>query len=269
MKNKLIQACFFLTLLGLLLITPIGKASATTEWDLKITNLSGNTIDYTYSQLLAMPMSNVSASLLCFGNLVTSGLWSGVSLSYLLAQVGVDPSVASVDFEAQDGYTVSIPLQVAMQSNVIIAYEQDGSPLFEELRLVLPEVNGAMWIALITSITMDATIIDLDQYLAANSEAQNSQLPPLNSIGQSAAQQQVPLQTQPTATPKTTTNTQPTAPPTNTTQTDQKTSPPQVSSPTNVGFPVAAAYAIALGAIIGLVAVSCLAISRRHIEKRS
>jgi DMSO/TMAO reductase YedYZ molybdopterin-dependent catalytic subunit len=149
-------------LFGLLLVTPIGRVSASTEWNLKITNLAGAAVNYSYDQLLAMPISNVSAAIYCFGNPVTFGVWGGVSLSYLLQQVGVDPAVASIDFLAKDGYTASIPLQVAMQPDVIVAYELDGSPLPQTLRLVLPGENGAMWIAVITSITMDASVIDLN-----------------------------------------------------------------------------------------------------------
>jgi DMSO/TMAO reductase YedYZ molybdopterin-dependent catalytic subunit len=266
-KNKLLQTCLFLTLIGLLLITPIGKASASTEWNLKITSLAGTTVNYSYNQLLAMPMFNVSASLFCFGNLVTYGLWSGVSLSYLLEQVGVDPAVASIDFKAQDGYSASLPLQVAMLPNVIIAYEKDGSPLSEELRLVLPGENGAMWIALITSITMNAAVIDSDQYLSSTTAVQ-SQLPPMNSIGQSTAQQQEPAQAHPTAAPKNETKTEPIAPPANITQPDQKTTPQQDSNPKSLGFPVMVVYGIALGAIVALVAASYLAYNRRRSHKR-
>ena len=106
-KNKLLQTLLLLTLFGLLLITPIGKAKGNTEWNLKIITPSGTTINYSYDQILAMPKSSENAALLCFGNLVTSGLWSGVNLGYLLEQVGVDPTVASIDFKAQDGYTAS------------------------------------------------------------------------------------------------------------------------------------------------------------------
>jgi DMSO/TMAO reductase YedYZ molybdopterin-dependent catalytic subunit len=242
MKNSLFQTCLILTLLGLLLITPIGKASATTEWNLKITNLTGTTTTYSYDQLLAMPTTEVSATLLCYGNLVTYGLWSGISLNYLLQQVGADPSVASIDFTASDGYTASIPIQVATQSNVIIAYEKDGSPLSEKLRLVLPGENGAMWIALITSITLSTVVINANVY-ASSATAGQSQLPPMNSIGQSTTQQL------------------------NTTQPNQKISQQQSSSPASASFPVGVIYGIALGVTIALVAASYLVYSRRRMEK--
>ena len=214
---------------------------------------------------MAMPESTVSAALYCYGSLVTSGNWGGVSLSYLLQQAGMDPSVSSIDFRAQDGYTVQIPLQVAMQPSVIIAYENDGSPLSEGLRLVVPGANGNIWITLITSITMNATIIDLNQYLASTATSTN-QLPPMNSIGQSATQQQEPAQAQPSATPKNETSTEPVVPPANVTQPAQKASTPPESSPEGLGFPVVVAYAIALGATVALVAVGSVTYRRRRIS---
>jgi DMSO/TMAO reductase YedYZ molybdopterin-dependent catalytic subunit len=268
-KNKLLQTFLFLTLFGLLLITPIGKASANTEWNLKITTLSGTTINYSYDQLLTMPKSTENAALLCFGNLVTSGLWSGVSLGYLLEQVGVDPAVASIDFKAQDGYTASLPIKVAMLPNVIIAYEKDGSPLSEELRLVLPEENGAMWIAAITSITMNNEVIDLDQFLASNTIVQN-QLPSMTSIEQpTIQQQQAPIQSYPTATPKKEPETEPNTPPTNNTQLEKKTIPQQDLTTKSPDLPTTVIYGIALVAIVASGAVSYLAYSRRRLKKIS
>jgi hypothetical protein len=249
MKKKLLQTCLFLTLFGLLLITPIGRVLASTEGNLKVINLAGTTVNYTYDQLMAMPKSNVSADLNCYGAPVTSGNWSGVSLSYLLQQVGMDPAVSSIDFLAQDGYAVNIPLQVAMQPGVIIAYEVNGSPLSEGLRLVVPGANGNIWITLITSITMSTSVISVSQSAAGNGIG-----PPTDSTGQSSTQQQEPVQTQPT-TPKNETSTEPVVPPANVTQPAQKASVPQSSSPEGLGFSVVVAYAIALGATVALVAV--------------
>jgi hypothetical protein len=249
MKKKLLQTCLFLTLFGLLLITPIGRVLASTEGNLQVINLGGTTVNYTYDQLMAMPKSNVSADLNCYGAPVTSGNWSGVSLSYLLQQVGMDPAVSSIDFLAQDGYAVNIPLQVAMQPGVIIAYEVNGSPLSEGLRLVVPGANGNIWIAMITSITMSTSVVSVSQSVAGN-EIQ----PPTDSTGQSSTQQQETVQTQPT-TPKNETSTEPVVPPANVTQPAQKASTPPESSPEGLGFPVVVAYAIALGATVALVAV--------------
>ncbi len=254
MKAKLMQACLLLTLFGLILITPIGRAQ-NTEWNLQVTNLAGtNTVTYTYNQLLAMPETTVTADLSCDGSLVASGDWEGVSLSYLLQQLGVDPAVASVDFQASDGYITNIPLLEAMQPNVIIAYQLDGESLPETLRLVLPGENGNVWIDMITSIIMSSTIIP---YAAGGGIVGT---PPTFSTGQATTQQQGTPQPQPTATPKSETSTKPITAPANVTQAAPKSTPLQSSSPQSLilSSPFVVAYGIAIGITIALAAAGYL-----------
>ena len=159
-KKKLLQTCLYLTLFGLLSIMPISKASASTAWDLQV-NGANTTVNYSYDQLLAMPETDVNANLACYGSPVANGDWGGVSLSYLLSQTGLDPTTASVNFAATDGYKVSLSFEEAMRSDVIIAYQLNGASLPETLRLVLPGYNGNMWISMITSITMSASAAQL------------------------------------------------------------------------------------------------------------
>jgi DMSO/TMAO reductase YedYZ molybdopterin-dependent catalytic subunit len=155
-KTRPFPTCFFLILFALLPLLPIVRVSAdNVGWDLQVTNLAGDTINFTYGQLLAMPQTYVSASLYCYGLLVTDGNWGGVRLGYLLQQAGADPEqVSFINFVASDGYQVTIPIEVAMRQDVIVAYEMDGTPLSEGLRLVVPGVNGSIWIAMITGISM-------------------------------------------------------------------------------------------------------------------
>ena len=265
MKKKLLQACIFFTLLGLLLITPTVKVSADTQWNLQVTNLAGTTVNYSYDQLLAMPQTNVTASLSCYDNLISNGNWGGVSLTYLLQQAGLDPSVASIDFLASDGYAVNIPMQLAMQSVVIIAYEMNGAPLPEVLRLVVPGENGNMWIDKITSINMSTAIINIDQ--SAKTPAIPIQAPS-NPIGQSSTQQQELIQQQ-ASTQKNGTSIEPTASPANSSQPTQKASYPQGSNLAGLGLPLVVVYGIAFGATIGLVAVGYVVFSRKRAQRRN
>jgi DMSO/TMAO reductase YedYZ molybdopterin-dependent catalytic subunit len=41
-----------------------------------------------------------------------------------------------------------------MREDVIIAYEKDGQPLTETLRLVIPWANGNLWISMITELVV-------------------------------------------------------------------------------------------------------------------
>jgi DMSO/TMAO reductase YedYZ molybdopterin-dependent catalytic subunit len=138
----------------ILLLNPIGTALADNAPSLEIGNLSGDSYVFSYAQLLEMPKTIVYAELYCDGALSTYGNWSGVRLSYLLTQAQSTPEVDSILFVASDGYRVAIPINLAMQPQIIIAYEKDGQPLPEGLRLIIPGANGGAWIAMITTITM-------------------------------------------------------------------------------------------------------------------
>ena len=208
-----------------------------------------------------MPMSNVSAPLYCYSILKTNGDWQGVSLSYLLQQVGVDSSVASLDFLAADGYGVSIPMQLAVQPDVIIAYSLDGSRLPEGLRLVLPGVNGNMWIAAITSISMSTIPMDLSQTNYVPPPQLGGILSSANLTGQSQPQPPTPS---PIATPINVATAEPTAPLANATQPSSKAITLQSSNYWSLssGFSTLVFYAAVSGAIIALAAIGFLKYKR-------
>jgi DMSO/TMAO reductase YedYZ molybdopterin-dependent catalytic subunit len=85
---------------------------------------------------------------------VTAGNWTGVTLSLLLDSVELDQNAMSLGFSATDGYNRAISIAEATQENVIVAYEFNGSPLPETLRLVLPGANGEFWVAMINHIVV-------------------------------------------------------------------------------------------------------------------
>jgi len=154
--KRLFPTCLLLILFASLPTLLITRVSADNVGsDLQVTNLAGETYNFTRSQILAMPKTAVSASLYCYGFLMASGNWSGVRLSYLLQQTGADyANASSIDFLASDGYQMSVPIEAALREDVIVSYEMDGKSLSEGFRLVIPEANGNTWIAMITTISM-------------------------------------------------------------------------------------------------------------------
>ncbi|MGA2386597.1 MAG: molybdopterin-dependent oxidoreductase [Candidatus Bathyarchaeia archaeon] len=258
-EKKILQTFLFLTLFGLLLITPIGKAAAQTDNSLQVTNTENATASYTDNQLLAMPQTTVYDDCYCTGGSITSVEWVGVSLYYLLQQAGLDSTVASVDFQASDGNSASLPLQEAIQANVIVAYEVDGSPL-SGLRLVVPGENENVWLAPLTSITMSTTVTQSATYSSKTAVVVPSPPP----IGQSSTQQ-TPVQSQPTATPQNQNSPEPAASPSNVTQPGQKAAEPKVSAGT--GFPSAALYVLAAVAAVALAAAGYTAYKRKSKTK--
>jgi hypothetical protein len=151
MKLKSIVTFAIITIL----LTTIATTTATATSTLKVTSLSGETYTFTEQQLKEMPQTTITAALYCYGSLVTSGAWSGVQFNYLLTQTNVNSEVHSIQLLASDGYTVTLPIELAVAPNTIIAYQKDGEPL-DGLRLVLPGYNGASWINLIITINMSS-----------------------------------------------------------------------------------------------------------------
>ena len=146
---------------------PADNVTDDSEWTLIVDGAVNEPLNLTLSELVAMPKSTVFAELYCYEKLVTSGSWTGVRLGYILEKVGYYPQATDVTFYAADGYIITLNCTLAMREDVIIAYEIDGIPLLETLRLVVPGENGAFWISMITRATLekDATIPELQTTL--------------------------------------------------------------------------------------------------------
>jgi DMSO/TMAO reductase YedYZ molybdopterin-dependent catalytic subunit len=264
MKKLNLQSCLLSLLFGLIIIEMLAAGvSASMELNLQVADFEGNSVNFSYDQLLAMPKTDVYASLYCYGNLVTSGNWGGVTLSYLLQQAGVNLAAASVSFEAQDGYRVAIPTGFATRQDVIIAYEKNDLPLAEGLRLVIPEQNGNIWIAAITKISTSTTEVSFSQQVVPVPLPRIYIPEPTTSAPQSPAQQQTPLQPQPTPTPKKETSPEPVIPPATVTQPEQKSSASQTSDMQDFGFPLLLGLGVVLGSVVAIVTLSQVTYKRK------
>ena len=198
-----------LTLLAItILTTTITPASADSS-PLQIIDLSNTTYTFTYQQLAEMPKTIEFAALYCYGNLLGSGEWGGVQLSYLLNLTNFTPDVHSILFTASDQYKVMIPIEVAQAPQTIIAYEIDGVPLTDSLRLILPGYNGASWIAQIVSISMSYVEVATPDSITLDGSMSRNVLSSITGQGFAPTPTYIP----PTATPKPTPN-PPTATPT-------------------------------------------------------
>ena len=167
------------------------------EWRLRVN--SSVPLDLSISDLAALPRTVVYAELYCYGNLVVSGDWAGVNLWLLLETAGANLQADSVEFHASDGYTITFSIGEAQREDVIIAYERDGQPLSEVLRLVVPGANGNVWIAWITEIT----VVGLGPVQVTPQSSSNSSSPQ-----EPSAPQESP-KSQPSTTPQPKTITQP------------------------------------------------------------
>lgn len=132
--------------------------SLNSDWQITIDGAVQTPLNFTIDDLTNMQQTTVQAELYCYGYLLMSGEWTGVTLDFLLKEVGVEQlDEFSIDFKASDGYTIKdFPMSAAIRNDVIIAYEKDGMPLNDHVRLVVPGANGNVWISGITQISIKA-----------------------------------------------------------------------------------------------------------------
>jgi len=152
---------FFLNSIAAFSASIQAAPSDETEWLLEVVGLVDRPRNLSLSELAAMPSTTIQATIYCVdfpGIVVTTGNWTGVKLGFLLEEAGVSSSAIKVAFLAADGYSTDLSLEAAMQPDVIVAYEKDGAPLGEGLRLVVPGRWGYKWISQLTRIE----IVDFD-----------------------------------------------------------------------------------------------------------
>ena len=97
-----------------------------------------------------------------------NALWRGVRLKDVLAKAGVKAGALEVVFDGADraplektpDFIKSLPLDVAMDENTLIAFEMNGKPLplwnGYPARLVVPGWTGTYWIKHLTSVKIVA-----------------------------------------------------------------------------------------------------------------
>jgi hypothetical protein len=144
------------------------QATVPSEWFV-IEGLVEHTINLTYAELRNLPLVSEIATLMCVGSgqggpSVTYN-WTGVPLFYLLSIAGIVPGpYREVVFNASDGFSSSVPLEVAMKPTSILAFEANGTDLNKltglgsGYRVVLPCLWGYKWVKLIKQII----IVDYD-----------------------------------------------------------------------------------------------------------
>jgi DMSO/TMAO reductase YedYZ molybdopterin-dependent catalytic subunit len=108
------------------------------SWRLTVDGLVEHPQSYSLSDLRAKKRQEMFRTLECISyqvvpgdDLISNQRWGGVLMSDLLDEAGVKPAAGFVLFEAADGYTESIPLEVARDPLTWVAYEMGpaGTPL--------------------------------------------------------------------------------------------------------------------------------------------
>lgn len=137
-------------------------------WRLDVTGAVAKTGSYSFTELQqAFEVVEEHSVLTCVsnevgGDLVGSSLWGGVRLADLLDAAGVGDAAADVVFTAADGYSDSIPIELARDPSVLLAVSQNRAPLRQEhgfpCRLRVPAIYGmknVKWLSSIEVVTSD------------------------------------------------------------------------------------------------------------------
>jgi len=121
-----------------------------------VTGLVNDPLNLSLSDLKAMPQTTEYAVLCCVaspGTPLQEGDWTGVSLSYLLQLAAPSADAVKVALFAPDDYSTDFSVQVAMQGDILLAYEKDNLSL-SSLQLVVPDNWGYKWITNPTQIQL-------------------------------------------------------------------------------------------------------------------
>lgn len=119
------------------------------KWNLIVTGYVETPLNLSWSEIVALPETTVNSDLICVDwpdQVLLSGNWTGVKLNLLLEKAELSPQAMKVGFFATDNFSTDLTLETAMRDDVIIAYELNGEPLYEDVRLVVPGQWGYKWI---------------------------------------------------------------------------------------------------------------------------
>ena len=157
-------------------------------WTLVVDGLAASPLELTYPEILDMPRRTIPVTMECAGNnrvdldppvsgnrfqggAVSTAIWAGVSLPDVLDRAGVSGSAVEVVFEGADSgspvpgappspYGRSLPVDLARDPDVLLAYEMNGEPLPGDhgypLRLVVPGWYGMASVKWLTRISLVA-----------------------------------------------------------------------------------------------------------------
>jgi DMSO/TMAO reductase YedYZ molybdopterin-dependent catalytic subunit len=124
------------------------------NWDIRVEGLVENPITMTYDELLALEKTVDISDFHCVtGWSRFENRWEGVRFSDIVKRVRPKSNARFATFEADGGYTTSMPLHELMEEDVILAYNFEEKPLEPihggPLRLVVPKkyaYKSAKWV---------------------------------------------------------------------------------------------------------------------------
>ena len=133
------------------------------KWDFKVTGLVKNPIILNYNEFLKLPSVEIKTDFHCVTGWSKFDLiWKGVLFKTIAEIVKPFSEAKYVIIYAENDYTTNLPIEVALDDDVIFAYEYDGKPLTPEhgypVRLVVPKryaYKSAKWVRAVEFSSQD------------------------------------------------------------------------------------------------------------------
>ena len=131
------------------------------SWRLRIDGAVKNPAEFSYEELLALPVVELNVLLICPGFFAYNGMWKGFSVAQLLEKAGADPEATHVKFTGSKGFQKkskrfkidqvrSDQLFLAYGVNDIALPERHGFPI----RLVAEGHKGRRWVKYVHTVTV-------------------------------------------------------------------------------------------------------------------
>jgi len=132
-------------------------------WRLRVKGEVAKPLELTYDEVLALPHTANTSDFHCVTRWSRfDNRWEGVLFRDLATLAQVRPVAKFVSIEAEHGYHTNLPLDVAMDDDIILAYRHDGGALSPvhgwPLRLVVPKkyaYKSAKWVRVVRFLTAD------------------------------------------------------------------------------------------------------------------
>ncbi|MFA5102960.1 MAG: molybdopterin-dependent oxidoreductase [Candidatus Thermoplasmatota archaeon] len=128
-------------------------------YQLKITGLVEDQINYTYDEVLSMFQHYKKiVTLDCVEGWSVKILWEGILVRDLISTATPDANATTIIFKAYDGYTTSFPLNYTTDTPILLAYKMNNATLPPErgfpFQLVAESKWGYKWIKWVTEIEL-------------------------------------------------------------------------------------------------------------------
>jgi DMSO/TMAO reductase YedYZ molybdopterin-dependent catalytic subunit len=126
------------------------------HYALKIGGLVDRSLSFSYQQVLSLKAVSKITVIHCVEGWEVKILWEGVPLRDLLQAAGISPAANTVIFKSYDGYSTSLPLEIVLKKNILLAFKMNGLTLPDErgfpFQVVAEDKWGYKWAKWVTEI---------------------------------------------------------------------------------------------------------------------